>query len=104
MAYTKKKSTRTTAKSRAAKRPARSSRGSNNLLVRLRNNRRAMALLSIVVFALIGYAIYNSAKADVRPLGTEVTGVGNLVAAKSDEFNGTSLDLSKWRPNWLAGS
>jgi beta-glucanase (GH16 family) len=22
----------------------------------------------------------------------------------TDEFNGTSLDLNKWRPNWLAGS
>ncbi len=103
MAYTKKKTTRTT-KNRVAKRPARSSKGNQNLLARLRGNKRAVALIAILLFAVVGYAIYNSAKAEVRPLGTEVTGVGSLVPSKSDEFNGTSLDLSKWRPNWLAGS
>lgn len=37
---------------------------------------------------------------DPVPLG--VGGTWNLKF--SDEFNGTSLDLNKWRPNWLAGN
>lgn len=35
-----------------------------------------------------------------RPVGVG----GSLRLVFSDEFAGTSLDLSKWRPNWLAGS
>ena len=35
-----------------------------------------------------------------RPLG--VHGSWNLVF--SDEFDGSSLDLTKWRPNWLGGT
>jgi beta-glucanase (GH16 family) len=29
---------------------------------------------------------------------------GSWTLAFDDEFDGTSLDLSKWRPNWLSGS
>lgn len=37
--------------------------------------------------------------------GPQPVGVGgSLRLVFSDEFAGTSLDLSKWRPNWLAGS
>jgi beta-glucanase (GH16 family) len=33
------------------------------------------------------------------------TGITGTYALKfQDEFNGSSLDLSKWRPNWLAGT
>ena len=39
-------------------------------------------------------------QSDPVPLG--VAGSWNMKF--SDEFNGTSLDLTKWRPNWLAGS
>lgn len=34
------------------------------------------------------------------PLGPS----GSFRLAWNDEFSGSSLDLSKWRPNWLAGS
>lgn len=53
----------------------------------------AIILASVLVkFAFAG---------NERPVGS-VTGIGSIIF--QDEFNGTSLDLSKWQPNWHMGS
>lgn len=83
--------------------PTRTKKSSNRgLRSRLSLNRKT-SVIFVAVFAVIGFLIYQFGfAADYRPNGTAVTGVG---AYKwGDEFSGTSLDLTKWRPNWLGSS
>lgn len=47
----------------------------------------------------------NYGKSSPPPTDPVPLGVGGTWNLKfSDEFNGTSIDLNKWRPNWLAGN
>lgn len=72
-----------------------------------------MAAVGLIAFLLISSTfgfkdrLFNtlfpkpsSHAADVQPLGQ----TSGWLLIFDDEFNGTSVDLTKWRPNWLGGS
>lgn len=60
---------------------------------------RRLLLPLIAALALVT-SVPDSGSTTPQPLGNP--GTWRLVF--DDEFNGTSLDLSKWQPNWLAAS
>lgn len=57
-------------------------------------------------FALFTLAIlFLLSTTPVKAAGPQPNGIGGTWELQfQDEFDGNSLDLSKWRPNWLAGS
>ncbi len=89
-----KRNTRTNTKSRGSSSLSRFGR-----LGSLLNNR--IFVFAAVFIAVGAFVTYKYSMAATIPVG-EVKGVGALLW--SDEFNGTSLDLSKWQPNWHGGS
>ncbi len=93
MPTTKKTSNRKTNNTKATSKKA------GRLGTLLGNRFLVFALVFVAVGAFVTYKY--SMAATPPPVG-DVKGVGALVW--SDEFNGSSLNLTKWQPNWHGGS
>lgn len=79
-------------------RPTRFVNSSGQILARVKSSNKAADLkLDSLSATVTMQALTSKPAGDVRPVG--ISGSWRLVF--DDEFNGSSLDLNKWQPNWL---